>query len=126
MREGRCCDRGNFPLDTSVRQSAVRAETRKGQIWVGADVPAAREETGCFLRVVQQSKVVGCCPGVQALTVRGFCVVTPVDMLAIEVANIQTGVWERWDGRWSESRAWRFVDVDDLVTCNVYAQPLSL
>jgi len=57
---------------------------------------------------------------------RGCCVVTPVDMLAIEVANVQTGVWERRDGRWSESRAWRFVDVDDLITCDVYAQPLSL
>jgi len=47
-------------------------------------------------------------------------------MLAIEVANVQIGVWERLDGRWSESRAWRFVDVDDLVTCDVHAQPLSL
>jgi len=36
-------------------------------------------------------------------------------MLAVEVANIQTGVWERRDGRWCESRAWRFVDVDDLI-----------
>ena len=53
-------------------------------------------------------------------------VVTPVDMLAAEVANIQTGVWERRDGRWGESRAWMFVDVDDLVSCDVYAQPLSL
>ena len=86
----------------------------------------AREEIGCFLWVVQQPKVVGCCPGVQALTVRGCCVVTPVDVLAIEVANVQAGVWERRDGCWSESRAWTFVDVDDLVSCNVYAQPLSL
>jgi len=30
------------------------------------------------------------------------------------------------DGRWWESRAWRFVDVNDLVSCAVYAQPLSL
>jgi len=85
-----------------------------------------REETGCFLWVVQQSKVVGCCPGVQALTVRGCCVVTPVDVLAVEVASVQAGVWERRDGRWSESRAWRFVDVGDLVSGDVYAQPLSL
>ena len=52
-------------------------------------------------------------------------VVTPVDMLAIEVANVQIGVWERRDGRRSESRVWRFVDVEDLVSCDVYAQPLS-
>jgi len=45
-------------------------------------------------------------------------------MLATEVAKIQTGVWERRDGRWGELRAWRFVDVDDLVSCDVYAQPL--
>jgi len=94
--------------------------------WVGADVPKAREETGCFLWFVQQTKVVGCCPGVQALAVRGCCVVTPVEMLSIEVASVQTGAWERRDGRRSESRAWRFVDVDDLATCDAYTQPLSL
>ena len=110
----------------SVQQSAVLVHAREGQVWVGADVPTAREETGSFLWVVQQSKVVGCCSGVQALTVRGYCVVTPLDVLAIEVANVQAAVWERRDGRWSESRAWRFVDVDDLVSCDVYAQPLSL
>ena len=93
---------------------------------VGADVATAREKTGCFLWVVQQSKVVGCYPRVQALTVQGCCIVTPVDVLAIEVANIQTGTWERRDGRWSESRAWRFVDIDDFVSCDIYAQPLSL
>ena len=53
-------------------------------------------------------------------------VVTPVDVLEIEVANVQAGVWERRDGRRSEWQAWRFVDVDDLVSCDVYAQPLSL
>jgi len=110
----------------SVRQLAVLAKARKCQVWVGADVPTAGEETACFLWVVQQSKVVGCCPGVQALTVCGCSVVTPVDMLAIEVTNILAGLWERRDSCWSESRTWRFVDVDNLVTCDVYAQPLSL
>jgi len=47
-------------------------------------------------------------------------------MLAVEVTNIQTGVWERRDGRWCESRVWRFVDVNDLVSCDVYSQPQSL
>ena len=51
---------------------------------------------------------------------------TLVDVLVIEVAHVQAGVWECRGGRWSESRAWRFVDVDDLVSCDVYAQPLSL
>ena len=112
--------------DTSVRQSAVLAETREGQLWVGVDVPLVREEAGCFLWIAQQSKVVGCCPGVQALIVRRCCVVTPVDMLAVEVANVETGVWERRYGRWCESRAWRFVDANDLISCDVCAQPLCL
>jgi len=47
-------------------------------------------------------------------------------MLAVEVAKVQTEVWERRDGRWCELRAWRFVDINDLVSCDVYAQPLSL
>ena len=51
--------------------------------------------------------------------------VAPVDMLATEVASVQTGVWERRDGRWSDSRAWRIVDIDDLVSCDVYTQPLK-
>ena len=84
-----------------------------------SDIPSVRGDTGCFLWVIQQSKVVGCCPGVQALTIRRCFVVTPVDMLAVEVANIQDGVWERRDGRRCESRAWRFVDVDDLISCDV-------
>jgi len=53
-----------------------------------------RGEAGCFFWVTEQSKVVGCCPGIQALTVRACFVVTPVDMLAVEVTNIQ-GV-ETW------------------------------
>ena len=66
------------------------------------------------------------CPGVQALTVRRCFVATPADMLAVEVANIQTRVWERVDGRRCESREWRFVEVIYLMSCDVYAQPLSL
>jgi len=93
----------------------------RSQVWVGADIPTAREETGCVFWVIQQSKVVWRFPGVQALTVRRCCVVTPVDMLAVEVTNVQTGVWKRRDVRWGESRAWRFVDVDDLASCDVYA-----
>jgi len=49
----------------------------------------------------------------------GCCIVTAVDMLAVKVANT-LGAWERRDGRRGESRAWRFVDVDNLVSCNVY------
>jgi len=65
-------------------------------------IPFVRGEIGCFLWVIQQSRVVGYCPGVQTLTVKGCVVITPVDMLAVEVANTQTGVWERRDGRWYE------------------------
>ena len=65
--------------------------------------------------------VVGCCPGVQALTVSRCFVVTPVDVLAVEVTSVQTGVCERRYVRLCGSRAWRFVDVNDLVSCDVYA-----
>jgi len=112
--------------NTSVRQLVVLANTCKSQVRVGADVPSVRGETICSLWVVQQPEVVDCCPGVQARIVKGCIAVTPINMLAVEVTNIQAGVWERRDGRRCESRAWRFVDVNDLISCNVYKQPLSL
>ena len=113
-------------MDTSVRQSAVLAKIVKARFGLVPTFQRREKKLAVSFWVVQQSKVVGCCPGVQSLAVRGCCVVTPVDMLAIEVTNVQTGVWERRDWRRSESHAWRFVDVDDVVTCDVYAQPLGL
>ena len=59
--------------NTSMWQSAVLAETREDLVWIGADFPSVRGENGCFLWVIQQSKVVGCCPGVQALTIGRCC-----------------------------------------------------
>ena len=50
----------------------------------------------------------------------GDFAVNPVDMLAVEVANMQSGVRGRRDGHRCESRAKSFVDV------NMYAQPLCL
>jgi len=51
-REGRCCDHGNFPR---TPKSIFLTETREGQVWIGADVRTAWEETGSFLWFVQQS-----------------------------------------------------------------------
>jgi len=123
MREGRCCDHGNFPrtrLSGSRLSWPKLAKARSGL------VPTfQRREKKLAVSFGLYNKF-GCCPGVQALTIRGCFFITPVDMLAVEITNIQTGVWERRDGRWCESRAWRFVDVNDLVSCDVYTQPLSL
>ena len=119
--------------NTTVRQSASLADSREGHVRAGADVPLVRGKTGYSLWVLQQPKVVGCHPGLQVLPVRCFADQThtvrcfaPVDMLVVEVANIRTGVWERRDGRRCKPRAWRFADVNDLVSCDVYAQALSL
>ena len=78
------------------------ADIREGQVRVDADVPSARDKAGYFLCVEQQAKFVGCCPGGQALAVRRCCTITPVDVLAVEVANIQTEVWEHRDGHYCE------------------------
>ena len=77
--------------NTSVRQSVVLADTREGQVRVGVHVPSMRGETGHSLYVLQQRKVVGCCPGGRTLSVRRWCAVAPVDMLTVEVTNVQTG-----------------------------------
>jgi len=123
MREGRCCDRGNFPR---TRLSGSR--------WYWPKLAKARSElVATFQRREKKLSVsFGLYNSPRLLDVAqdyrlspSGDVVTPVDMLAVEVANVQTGVWERRDGRWCESRAWRFVDADDLVSCDVYTQPLS-
>ena len=54
-----------------------------------------------------------------------FCC-NPADVLAVKVANIQTGVCKGRDGRMCGSREWRFADVNNLKSCDIYAQPLSL
>jgi len=46
-------------------------------------------------------------------------------MLAVVVANIQTGVLERRDDFRCELRRWGVSDFDDLISCDVHA-PLSL
>jgi len=50
-----------------------------------------RGETSYYLWVLQQRKVVGWCPGGRFLIVRKCSTAAPVDMLAVEVASIQTG-----------------------------------
>jgi len=109
MREGRCCDLGNF-LRTSVRQSVILADTHKGQVWVGADVPSLRgEKDDTLFGSCSSGKDVGYCPGGQFLTIRRCCAVAPVDTLAVEIANILV-----MNGRWCELRQWRFEGVADL------------
>jgi len=129
MREHRCCDHRNFPRThlsgswlswpklakaTSGLVSAFQWQEKKLAVSFGLYISPR------LLDVAQESR----------LSLSGDVLLRlqlpAVDMLAAEVANIQTGVWERWDGHWGESRAWRFVAVDDLVSCDVHAQLLSL
>jgi len=56
------------------------------------DVPPMRE-AGYSFWIVQQLKVVRCCPGGQALPVRRCWAITPVVVPVVEDASIQIGVW---------------------------------
>jgi len=97
MREGRCCDRGNFPRTclSGSRLSWPRlAKARSGLV---STFQRREKKLAVSFGLYNSPKLLDVCPGVQALTVQGCCVVTPVDMLAIEVANVQAGVWERRD-----------------------------
>jgi len=126
MREGRCCDRENFPRTRLSGSRLSWPRLVKARSGLVPTFQRREKKLAVSFGLYNSQKVVGCCPGVQALTVRGCCVVTPVDVLAVEVANVQAGVWERRNGRWSESRAWRFVHIHNLVSCDVYAQLLSI
>ena len=67
-----------------------RNSQRQDQGWCRCSIG----ERGNWLLPLGHTAVEGCwcCPGVQALMVKECFVVTPVDMLAVEVANIQAGV----------------------------------
>ena len=97
------------------------ADTREGQVCVGAVVQSVRGETGYSFWVVQQTKIVGCFPGVQALTVR-CCPVSPVNMLAVEVANIGYRLGCGNVGMaCGVSGEHAVCDVNDLTFCDIYA-----
>ena len=110
------------------KDSSVRSETREGQVRVGADIPSVREETGYFLWIVQHSKVIWCCPGVQALTVRCF-VVTPLE----DWTSRKKVLPERFDTEehgWTRERCrpsvWKWLQADALQAQKLEGQILWL
>ena len=79
-----------------------------------------------ILGIVEKGKIIGACPGQKAVSIRAVGVITPIDMGAVEIIRIQTGVDEHWKVGNLQPRWWRFVDVNDFITVNIHAQPLSL
>ena len=49
-------------------------------------------------------------------SVRTVIIVTPVSMTTIKIASIKTWVREHWEIQRSQSRWWRFVDVDYFIS----------
>ena len=94
----------------------------KCQIRVGARVPAARMKGEHVLWIV----AVKACPSNKALFIGTAGSINPVNMWTIKIASIENGVREHWEIRRLQSRKWRFVDIDNSITINVLAQPLSL
>jgi len=118
MREGRCCDRGKIPrtrLCGSRLSWPKLAKTRSGLVptfhrWEETlAVSFGSYNNPRLLDVAQEYR----------LSPSGD-VVTAVDILAVEIVNAQTGVWERLDGRWCESRAGRFADVEGGVQSTLF------
>ena len=104
---------------------AVWTSTDKCQIRVGASVPAARIKGGHSLWVVKRDKAVKACPSKRVLSIGTAGSITAIDMRTIKIASIENGVRDHWEIRRLQSRRWKFVDIDDSITINVHAQPLS-
>jgi len=124
MREGRYCEWGNFPRTplSGIRLSWPKlAKARSGLV---PTLQRRDKKLAVSFGLYNSTRLLDLAEE-SGLSPSGD-VVTPADMPAVKVANIQSGVWERRACRWCDSRAWRFVDVDDLVSCDVYAQPFSL
>ena len=84
--------------DTSAQLPADVALGREGQVWVGTDVPASREEAGSVFRIMQQVKIALARPINQRFSIWTGGAITPVYMLAVKATCVETGVWEHWDG----------------------------
>ena len=109
----------------SVQYTAVWTNTDKCQIRVGASVPVARMKGVHVLWVVERDKTVKACSNNKTLSISTAGSMTPVDMWTIKIASIENGVREHWEIRCLQSGRWRFVDIDNYITINVDAQPLS-
>ena len=124
MREGQCCDRGNFPrthLSGSRLSWPKLAKVRSGL------VPTFhRWEMKPAAWVIQQSKVLGCCPGSHRQKM--FCCNPSWHVGSWSHQRIAWGVGTSgWPLVWIASvEVRRRVEVNDLVSCDVYTQPLSL
>jgi len=81
---------GHVPLVPPIN-SVPGPNTGKGQARVSANVPLMRGETSSFLWVVQLPEVVGC-PGVQALTSRGWFV---DDLFSPKNTSIVSCSWQK-------------------------------
>jgi len=88
MIEGRCRDRGTFPRTCLSGSWLSFQHSRKAKSTLMPTFHRREEKLAAPLG----SQVSGCCPGVQALTFKRIFAVAPFDMLAVEVANMQTGV----------------------------------
>ena len=85
----------------------------------------ARMKGGHILWIVESEKANKACPSNKAVSVSITGSITLVDMRTIKIASIENGVKEHWKIRCLQSCRWRFVDIDNSITINVYAQPLS-
>ena len=83
-------------------------------------------KSGHMFRFVERDKAVKACPSNKALSIGTAGSITPVDMQTIEITSIENGVREHWEIRCLQSQWWRFVEIDNSITINIHAQPLSL
>ena len=96
---------------------------------VGAYIPSMREDVGYSLSVVKQLKVLGCWPGWKALTVRRCWTLHPqltCCLLKSPLHRLQTGVWESRDSRWCVSQGWRLLELNDVISCEIYTHNHSV
>ena len=79
---------GTFPRHVCVVNDYQDQHYGESKIRICAIVPASRMKTWFIVWIMEKGKVVGVCPGQEALSINAAAIVAPVNVRAVKIARV--------------------------------------